>query len=219
MGMRRRWIIFALLGPVFLIGAFILSYFAFEFSTVDDQGFKDFCGEAQVVQDGFQQFFRNRQVYPAYSMEQLQRMGAIEDELPQEYWVYYTPFSSKTPDNTIVLRMGYGPFGFIPSFCDFSWTKGQLTHNTEWEPNPWKERLEVIKEKQVQQFESEHPLWKILAASADFDGTVPENSHAELLIDYMIQGDPKLYRAHFDLFEKNDSWACDGKTTLFQEVK
>ena len=219
LAMRRRWIIFGIVAPLLLIVALVLCFFAFGISTWDDQGFKDFCGEAKVVPDGIQQFFKNRKVYPAYSIDELRQVGAIEDEWPQEYWVYYTPFSSETPDSAIVLRMGYGPFCFIPSLCDFSWTKYHLTHDPEPQGSPWKDRLEVIKEKQVQQFESEHPSWKIVAASADFNSAIPENSRGELLIDYRIQGDSKLYRARFDLFERSDRWACDGKTTLFQEVK
>jgi len=108
--MRWRWIIFALLRPLLLV---VISYFVFEFSLGDEQGYKDFCGEAEVVQDSFRQFFKTKKDYPAYSMEQLQRMGGFENEVPPGYCVHYTPFSSTTPDNKIVLRMGLSPFGIF----------------------------------------------------------------------------------------------------------
>jgi hypothetical protein len=182
MGMKRGWFIFGLLGSAIVIVALVLCYFAFEFSLGDDRGYKDFCGEAQVVQDGFQQFFRIRHVYPAYSMDQLRRMGAIADEIPSEYWVYYTPFSSNTPDDAIVLRMGYGPFCVVPSRCDFSWTKSDLTHDSDLDVSPWKDRLEEAKETRIQQLEREHPSWKIVAAFAYLVGAAPAPDHAELLV-------------------------------------
>jgi len=209
---RWRWIIIALLCPLFLVISFVI-YFAFAVSTWDDRGFQDFCGESEVIQTSFQTFFKTKKDYPSYSMQQLQRMGALENEIPPEYWVYYTPFSSKTPDDTIVLRMGYGPFGFIPWLCDFSWTKYDLTHNSQEETNPWKDRLQVAKEKEVQQFNEEHPSFSVFSAFAWFNGTIPENSHAELMIFYRKPDDSQTYNVHYDLMESNDDWVVVSKTS------
>ncbi len=214
--MRRRWLLFALFTPILLIGLLVLSYFAFEFSLGDDQGYKDFCGETEVVQAGLQQFFSIRRDYPAYSLEQLRTMGAMADEVPSEYWVHYTPFSSSTPDDAVVLRMGVGPFGFIPWLCDFSWTKYDLTHDSDPDESHWKHQLEETKEKQVQQLEQEHPSWKIVAANASLVGAAPHPVHAELDIDYRISGDPIRYRAIYDFAQEGDTWAWDGKTKVFK---
>jgi hypothetical protein len=143
-------------------------------------------------------------------------MGALADEVPSEYWVHYTPFSSSTPDNAIVLRMGYGPFGFIPWLCDFSWKKYDLTHDLGSDGNKWTARLETTKEQKVQQLEREHPSWKIVAAMASLVGAYPNPDHAELLIDYRIPGDPIRYRAIYDFAQKGYDWAWDGKTKIFK---
>jgi hypothetical protein len=218
-GMRRRWLILVICSPVLLIAAFLGCFYAFEASLWDDRGFKDFCGETEVVQSGLQQFFRIRHDYPAYSMEQLRTMGAIADEMPSEYWVHYTPFSSSTLDDTVVLRMGYGPFGFVPWLCDSSWTKYDLTHDSASDGNRWADRLEETKEKKVQTIEHEHPSWKIVAALASLVGPAPNPDHAELLIDYRIPGDPVRYRAIYDFAQEGDSWAWDGKTKVFNNLR
>jgi hypothetical protein len=218
-GMRKRWLILGICSPVLLIAVFFLCFYAFESSLWDDRGFKDFCGETEVVKDGLQQFFRIRHDYPAYSLEQLRVIGAIADEVPSEYWVYYTPFSSSTPDDTVVLRMGYGPFGFIPWLCDFSLTKYDLTHNSDSEMSHWKDRLEETKEKQVKQIERDHPSWKIVGALASLDGAAATPDRAELLVDYRIPGDPVRYRAIYDFAQNGDEWAWDGKTQVFNNLR
>ena len=57
--MRRRWLILVICGPVVLLVAIFLCFYVFEASLWDDRGFKDFCGETEVVQGGLQQFFGN----------------------------------------------------------------------------------------------------------------------------------------------------------------
>jgi len=136
--MRRGWII--LFTVLALIVAGLL--FVLCFPDPDDQGFKDFCGEAKVIQSDFQEFYGHKDRYPEYTMEQLRQMGGrSDDDAEHEYWFYFTPFSSDTPDDRIVLRMGYGPLAIFPWLCDFSWTKSQLTHDPE--PGPFQDRLDV----------------------------------------------------------------------------
>jgi hypothetical protein len=218
-GMRKRWLILVISSPVLLVAVFFLCFYAFEASLWDDRGFKDFCGDTGVVSSGLQQFFRIRHHYPAYSMEQLRAMGAIADEVPSEYWVHYTPFSSSTPDDTVVLRMGYGPFGLVPWLCDISLTKYELTHDTASDGNRWIDRLEETKEQQVQQLEQKHPSWKIVGAMASLSGAAPNPQRAELLVDYRIPGDPIRYRAIYDFAQEGDNWAWDGKTNVFNNLR
>jgi len=201
--MRWRWIILALITPVLLV----VSYFAFLISTVDDQGFKDFCGAVKVIESDYQQFYVGKKNYPAYSMAQLQKMGAFEkvtqDEFLKYYWVHHTPFSSETPDDKIVLRIGYGPFGCIPWLCDFSMTKYEVTHDLDAETRARSEQLQqVTKEKVVHQFVVEHPTYSVVDTNAWSKGTLPQECYAEVRIGYRMPGDSQRHEVSFSFLQK-----------------
>jgi hypothetical protein len=206
--MRWRWIILALLSPL-ILGIF---YIALGIFGPEDRGYWDFCGDSTAIESGFQQFFIGKTHYPAYSLEQLRKLKAFDpntQELMDEYWVYYTPFSSQTPDDKVVLRIGYGPLSCIPWLCDFSITKYELTHDLQAEALQWSDRLQETTAKQVHQFIKEHPSYSVVAANPWWKGTTPQNSHAELTIAYRKPEDTKTYEEHYSFLPKNDDWVLD----------
>jgi hypothetical protein len=191
--------------------AFLYCYI--QFSEGDDQGFKDFCGEGNVVRDDLQQFYKGRKVYPAYTLDQLQQMGAFDGEA-RAYWVHFTPFSPSTPDSEIVLRLGYGPFGLIPQLCDITFTKYDLTRDPSPSPSPWNDRLEDVKESQVKAFVSGHPGAQIISSFAWFDGQVPVGSRGQMIIDYLLPRETATRRIQYELWEKDTSWAVGSSKQL-----
>jgi len=189
--MRRFWIVLSILtATLCLVG---LAFLYCIFNDPDDQGLKDFFGEAKVVEYDLRQFYGPRKDYPIYTLDQLQQMGAFDGDA-RSYWVHFTPFSSETPDSQIVLRLGYGPFGAIPQLCDISWTKAELTHDPDPDQSRWKDRLEDFKEAEVRTMAKQSPGTRIISAFASLDTNEPENLRGDLLIDYISAGESTTHR-------------------------
>jgi hypothetical protein len=204
---RLIYVILPLLGLCVLI--FLAGYLAFGMFAGDDQGYKDFCGAVTVIQSDCQKFYVGKKDYPAYSMQQLRKMGAfdkVSQEFLDQYSVDLTPFSSQTPDDKVVLRIGYGPFTVIPWLCDFSITKYEVTHDLSAEALQKSDQLQVTKKEQVRRFTEEHPSWSIVAANAWCQGTTPEESHAELTIAYRVPNDQQNHENHYSFLWKQDDW-------------
>lgn len=209
--MRRRWIIFALLCPVILIAIWAAAYLVFGVSS-DDQGYKDFCGSVEPIRSSFQEFFKDKKDYPAYTLAQLRKMGAFDagtQEFLDDYWIHYIPFSSKTPDDKIVLRIGCSPFGGVPWLCDFSLTKYELTHDLMAEARQRSDQLQLTTAKEVRDFKVKHPTYSIIAANPWCQGTTPQDSRAHLTIAYRKPGDSLTYEDNFNFTEENHDWVLD----------
>lgn len=62
--------------------------------------------ELTKIQSDFKAYYHDKKSYPAASLETLRKNGAVSDlsyRILQNYRFEFTPFSSETPDDQIVL--------------------------------------------------------------------------------------------------------------------
>ena len=83
-----------------------------------------YFGDLKGIEGNFRAYFHGKAEYPAYSLEQMKDQGIVDKETYKLIKCYngkYTPFSSTTPENAVVLEFDY--FLFEPDI----YTKRDLT--------------------------------------------------------------------------------------------
>ncbi len=106
---RRFWLTVILL-PAVLPPLGFIAWFAYNSAHLADrytEG-KGFIADVHVIEDAFRAHVAGRQNYPAFTMDDLSSEGATSKaavEAIRSHHGHLDPFSSSTPDTTVVLTL------------------------------------------------------------------------------------------------------------------
>jgi len=191
--------------PLLWIAAIVFQFMLPLF--VEDRGYWDFCGAVKVIEADFQKYFMQRHDYPAHTLSELKHDGAFNEsswEYLNAYRVHYIPFSSKTPDGNVVLKIGYG-FSVIPWNYDFSLTKADLTH--DWDAIIFQqgEKFVKIDSTHREAFLHAHPSCVIIATPSRWEGR-GEGATAHCVVVFECPKDTQRHEEQLNYIWQFGDW-------------